>query len=154
LIEQDDLVGQSMEYRDTVNGDQVKVIFWVSQKGDVFKVKDIEIKDVKKAELAQDKDETREYSDEEILAFMDNYMKSQTKFTSYLNLFHKEANKMRKLELIEQKKKVRRMGILYIDRADFRDLDSGEFIGVDISVKNKKGVLEIQALRIREVKRP
>jgi hypothetical protein len=68
-------------------------------------------------------------------------------------LYDKDAEKMRNLELVELKEEVRRLGILMSSSSQFKDVDSGEILDIDISVENKEGQLRLQALRIRGVRK-
>ncbi len=141
------------DYRDINTGDIVEIEVIVVEDGADYQAEDIRIKGVK----ALEKDESlkdKEYTDEEIQAFMRNALEKQGQFTDgKIMLFDEDAAKMRNLELLELKDEVRRMGIFYNCRGQFRDADSGDLLGIDVSVENKDGVLMMQALRIRNVRK-
>jgi hypothetical protein len=68
-------------------------------------------------------------------------------------MFDEDHQKMRHLELKELKPEVRRMGIFCSSGSKFVDADSGDILVIDISVENKNGKLNMQALRIRDVQK-
>ena len=141
------------DYRDMNSGDIVTLEVMVAADGDSYKAEDIQIKSVKefkKDESLKDK----EYSDDDIRDFMRKALEDQGKFTGgKIMLFDEDAGKMRNLELLELKDEVRRLGIFYNCRGQFKDADSGELLGVDVSVENQDGRLMVQALRIRNVRK-
>lgn len=142
-----------IDCRDTNTGDIVKVeVEVVSQVGN-FVVEQFRIAEVAKLNSGS-VEEKKEYSDEEIQTFMKEYIKKQTEFNDgKLMLFDKDVEKMRNLELIELKPEVRRMGIFTSSSSQFKDADSGEILDIDIAVEIKKGKLNLQALRIRDVRK-
>ncbi|MFA5259747.1 MAG: hypothetical protein WC450_00805 [Candidatus Omnitrophota bacterium] len=141
------------DYRDMNNGDIVTLEVSLAAEGDGYKAKDIKIKSFKAIEKDESlKDKT--YTDDEIRDFMLNALKKQGQFSDgKIMLFDEDAAKMRNLELIELKGDVRRMGIFYNCRGDFKDADSGDLLGVDVAVENQDGRLALQALRIRNVRK-
>ncbi|HQO58002.1 MAG TPA: hypothetical protein PLT76_04715 [Candidatus Omnitrophota bacterium] len=141
------------DYRDMNNGDIVTLEVVLAAEGDGYKARDIRIKSVKA--LKQDeslKDKT--YSDDEIRDFMRQSLEKQGQFSDgKIMLFDEDAARMRNLLLLELKAEVRRLGIFYNCRGEFKDADSGERLGVDVAVENKDGQLTLQALRIRNVRK-
>lgn len=153
VIEQEGKYLTTADYRDIKTGDIVQVEIEVVPEGDDYAVKDIRMKGVQ-ALKQEETSEAKEYSDDEIQAFMREYIKKQTEFTDgFIMIFDKDNDKMRKLKLAEIKKEVRRMGIFYSSRAQFLDSETGEIISIDISVENVKGKLNLQALRIRDIRK-
>jgi len=141
------------DYRDISTGDIVVVEIEVVQEETDFIIEDIRIKDVQKLN-EREPQEDKEYTDEEIQAFMQEFVKKQTQFTDgIVMLFDKDNEKMRHLKLTELKKEVRRMGVFYSSSSQFVDADTGDIVSVDIAVEKKKGKLKIQALRIRDVRK-
>lgn len=138
-----------IDYRDIDTGDVVTVNAALVKKDSAWSVTETVIASVKEAPKV---DENKVYSDAELQTFMNEYLQAQVKFTGTLMLFDEDRSKMRKLELVGLDGEVRRLGTLSISRANFKDKDSGENLGVDVTVENKKGKLSVQALRIREVK--
>lgn len=140
-----------IDYRDTNSGDIVTVEVLLAADGDSYAVEDVSIANV---ELLKKGDQAKkDYSDEEIQAFMNNYIQQQVKFTDSLMLYDEEREVMRHLKMNELSSEVRRMGIFYSSRGVFEDVNSGDILGIDIAVKNKDGKLELQALRVRSFKR-
>ncbi|MCK5579732.1 MAG: hypothetical protein KAJ18_00505 [Candidatus Omnitrophica bacterium] len=143
----------AIDYRDINSGAIVTVAVTVEVKDGVLDVVNLEMDQIKElAKQHEEAGEKKEYTDHDVQDFMKTYLKQQTKFTGSLMLFDEDNNKLRKLELVELKQEVRRLGTLNISRAEFKDIESGEVLGVDVSVLDKKGSLEIQALRIREIR--
>jgi len=152
VVERDGKYFVVSDYRDVNTGDKVQVEIGVIPEGAGFAVDNIRIKNVKKFDEEKSQ-EAKEYTDEEIQAFMQKYIKKQTQFTDgILMLFDKDNEKMRNLKLDELTKKVNRLGVFYSSRAKFVDADSGDLLDVDISVENKDGALSVQALRIRDIR--
>lgn len=159
LQESDDISGEGgtyfviFDYRDIHAGDIVKVEFKLTEAGENMTLEGIDIKEVQKLAQAESL-EAKEYADGEIQGFMRDYIEKQTRFTDgKLMLFDEEHQKMRNLELKELKPEVRRMGVFYSSSAQFVDTDFGENLAIDISVENKNGLLKVQALRIRDVRK-
>ena len=153
VSEADGLYTVMADYRDMNNGDIVSLEVILSSDGEGYKAEDIKIKSVqalKKDESLKDK----EYTDDEIRDYMRNALAKQGQFSDgKIMLFDEDAAKMRNLELTGLKEEVRRLGIFYNCRGQFKDADSGELLGVDVSVENQDGRLMIQALRIRSVRK-
>src|SRR3989338_8075431 len=113
LIEKNETISEGQgayllvfDYRDIRAGDIVKVEFKVIKDGEDLSVAGIRIKDVQNLqnkELAEEK----EYTGEEIQAFMREYIQKQTQFTDgKLMMFDEENQKMRNLELKELQSEV------------------------------------------------
>lgn len=149
VVQKGDQLSAVIDYRDIDTGDVVTVNATLAKKDSAWDVTETVIASVKEAPKV---DENKVYSDAELQTFMNEYLQAQVKFTGTLMLFDEDRNKMRKLELVSLDGEVRRLGTLSISRATFKDKDSGETLGVDVTVENKKGKLSVQALRIREVK--
>lgn len=141
----------AIDYRDTNSGDIVTVEVLLAADGDSYIVEDVRIINVES--LKNDDQVKDHYSDEEIQAFMKNYIQQQVQFTGSLMLFDEEREVMRNLKMNELSSEVRRMGIFYSSRGVFEDINSGDILGIDIAVKNKDGKLELQVLRVRSFKR-
>ena len=141
----------AIDYRDIKTGDIVAVVFTVENSSGIFKVKNIEMVEVKGVNLLPGDDvEKTDYPDEEIQNVMKAYIASQSKFIGYFMLYDEESQQMRKLELKELQEDVKRMGIYYISKAIFKDIETEDVLDIDITVENipTKG-LQIQGLRIR-----
>jgi len=142
-----------LTFRDVTSGEMVEVNSLVVKDGAEWSVKELMMIGVKEKAKEDESAAKKEYSDEEIQKEMKNYLDSQVKFSDHLMLFDEERSKMRNLDLVELKPEVRRLGILNISRANFKDADSKEMLGIDVTVENRKGQLKVQSLRIRDVKR-
>ena len=135
------------DFRDINNGDVVTVEIVVSEKGEALSASDPVIKSVKPLKT----DFEKQYTQDDIRAYMKDQLAAQAKFSGYVSLFDPDKEKMRKLELIELSSEIRKLGVLNISRTRFKDLDSGETLGVDVTVENRNAQLSLQALRIRQV---
>jgi hypothetical protein len=152
MIERDGAYYISLDYRDIQEGDQVTVEAELRPADGDYAVAAFTIKDVRVLDRAAQETD-RDYTDMEVQDFMRDYLEKQTQFNDgKLMLFDKDAGKMRSLELIMINEEVRRLGIYMSSSSQFNDVDSGEMVEIDISVENKKGRLNVQALRIRNVR--
>ncbi len=151
----DNLFVVPIDYRDIQTGAIVNVEISVEKSNDALSVKSVEIKKVTEINAGQDAEAVKkDFSDAEVQDVMKKYIAQQSKFTGSVSLFDEDRGKMRSLELISLTEEVRRLGTLHISRAEFKDQDSGQKLGVDITVENQKGALSVQSLRIREVIKP
>ena len=137
--------------RDVQMGDIVQIEGQVFGEDSSYEVEKFNIKNVQA--LVNDQTQAnKEFTDEEIQAAMRQYFDQQRQFTDgKVMLFDQTNNQMRYLELRELNPEVRRMGIFYNSRAKFVDVNTGDILAVDIAVENKKGRLNVQALRIRDI---
>jgi len=132
-----------VKFRDEATGDMVTV--------DAM-LKDNKVTEWKITKVEAPKIETKEsYTDAEVKQVIDEYLAQQTKFTEYLMFFDPKIENMRKLQLTGYKNDYRHFGILTIETADFKDIDTGDTLTMDIHVKVIKGVLEVESLKIRKV---
>ena len=143
-----------IDFRDINTGDVVTVEAEVNEEDGEFLTENFTIKDVQALNSGAASQEDQTYTDEQIQAFMKEYIVKQTEFNDgLLMLYDQDAEKMRNLKLLELNPEVRRLGILNSSSSTFQDADSGETLDIDIAVENKKGKLNIQALRIRNVRK-
>jgi len=103
--------------------------------------------------VKNDEKKKESYTDAEVQQVMKDYIAKQSKFTGHVTLFDQKTQKMRTLDLTELGKEVRRYGILSISTARFLDVESQEKLEIDINVKNNKGKLEVESLKIKKVKK-
>ena len=145
------------EYRDMKSAEIVTVEASLEEKNGELVSRDFNITgittEVKNNVVKPNIDAKKEYSDKDIQDVMQDYFKQQTQFSDHLQLFDEAKNKMRNLDLIKLSEQVRRLGILYISTADFKDSDAGDTLAIDVTVQNKDGILDVQSLRIRSVKK-
>ena len=154
VTEKDGAYVATIKYRDVRSGDIVNVDAVVDSKATPLAVKELKIVGVEK--LKDEKKEgapAKEYTDAEVQTFMKTALDQQAKFTGSLMLFDEERNKMRTLQMVSLDSAVKRLGIFYSSRAELKDMESGDLVVVEVSTENKDGELNLQALRIREVKR-
>ena len=139
--------------RDLSSGAMVNLDVIVGNNNGVLEVKGFMIKKV--TPLTADtgsQQAKKEYRDADIQNFMKEYLAKQAQFSGSVSLFDEEKNKLRSLELLSLSEQVRTLGVLNISTGEFKDKDSGEMLSVDITVENQEGKLNVQSLRIREVK--
>lgn len=146
----DSMLVAFIDQRDIKTGDLVSTAVNLEGKDGKLMVKDYTIVKVMPAAV-KTVDPNKTFSDGEILEFMMEYLKSQAQQTGSVSLFDEQKNQLRDLELVKMDEKLRRLGIIYITSAEFKDKTSAEVCMVDITVNNKKGELEIQSLRLRSV---
>jgi len=151
--EKDGVFTALVEYRDIKSGDMVTVEAAVDGQKTPLAVKELKMVKVEKNSAAPAATANKEFTDAEIQSFMKNYIDQQVKFTGTLMLFDQERKKMCSLQLVSLDSVVKRMGIFFSSRAEFKDTENGDILAIDVSVENKQGALGLQALRIREVKR-
>lgn len=153
IIEKDGASLIVADYRDINSGDIVGVEADMVSAEEDFLIKGVRIKGIHAVNEGAG-EEDKEYTDDEIQAFMMEYVERQGKFTDgKIMLFDKDNEKMRTLELNEIKKEVRRMGIFYSSSSKFTDVDTNDILDIDISVEKKNRKLKVQALRIRNVRK-
>lgn len=153
VVEKDGAYVIVADYRDIQSGDIVNVEADMVSAEEDFLVKGVRIKGVQAINEGAGEG-AQEYTDDEIQAFMREYVEKQGKFNNgRIMLFDKDNEKMRNLELTELKAEVRRMGIFYSSSSKFADVDTNDILDIDISVENKNGKLKVQALRIRNVRK-
>jgi hypothetical protein len=137
-----------VKFRDNSSGDMVTVDALLQKSNDTYKVTDWKIAKIEAAPQVEKKDS---YTDEEVRQVIDEYLAQQTKFTDSLMFFDPKIENMRKLQLVGFKNNYRHFGILTIETADFKDITTGETLTMDIHVKNNKGVLEFDSLKIKKI---
>jgi len=146
----DDVTAVMVDYRDINSGDIVTVaVLIVPHEDGGYAVGDLKIAGIEPVQ----KNIQEEYSDSDIQDFMKGYIEQQTKFTGDMMLYDEEREVMRHLTLQQLNPEVRRMGILYISRGVFKDIETGAILGVDLTVKNTDGQLVMDAVRIRSFKK-
>ena len=115
------------DYRDIKRGSVVTVDIIIGSSEGSLAVKELRISKVKELNSAANATDVKtDFTDAEIQDRMNKYIEGQAKFTGALTLFDGEKQKLRQLKLIGFSEEVRRMGILYISRGTFEDVESGE----------------------------
>ena len=141
-----------VKFRDTASGDAVTVEAYLKEKDGKLRVDEWKIAGV---EVVQDKTPRKDnYTDEEVRQAIQDYVKKQTEFTVNLLFYDPVKDDMRKLQLVSLDNVVRHFGILSIVSATFKDVGSNETIVMDIRVKVKKGLLDVDTMKIQKVNKP
>ena len=96
-------------------------------------------------------DPNKVFTDDEVQDFIKEYINTQAHLSGSFSLYDEAAKRLRNLELISLDSQLRRLGILFICSAEFKDSENKDTLQVDVTVENQKGKLQIQALRIRKV---
>lgn len=138
------------DFRDTSTGDVVSLDIKVLAENGTYGIKDMVIASVKAPEVKEAK---AEFSDEEIKAFIKEYIDTQSQATGTFDLYDEKAKKMRNLQFVSLDEKLRRYGIIGIATAEFTDKTTGDVLKVDVNTENKNG-LSVTAMRIKGVSKP
>ncbi len=138
------------DFRDTSTGDVVALDIKVVTENGTYGIKDMVIASVKAPEVKEAK---AEYTDEEIKAFMQEYIDTQSQATGTFDLYDEKAKKMRNLQFVSLDEKLRRYGIIAIATAEFTDKSTGDVVKVDVNTENKNG-LSVTAMRLKSVSKP
>ncbi|MBL8013436.1 MAG: hypothetical protein JNN05_06260 [Candidatus Omnitrophica bacterium] len=136
-------------FRDTSSGDIVTIDIKLTKDDSGYKVKDMTIGEVSQAPKQEAKSE---YSDEEVLKFMKDYIDVQAQATGTFDLYDEKKQKMRNLQFVNLDQKVRRYGVITISTAEFTDKNTGETVMVDVNAENRNG-LSITAMRLKSIKK-
>jgi hypothetical protein len=82
---------------------------------------------------------------------MTDYISEMKKTSGSFDVYDSEAGKTRRLELLNIHQRVGKTGNYYYSCADFKDLDSGEKLDLDLDVKESGGTLGVVDVRIHKV---
>ena len=148
-IQKESLAGSSMplvDFRDINSGE----IVTVELKLHGGKIESSQVINVTPAESII-LDPNKVFTDDEVQDFIKEYINTQAHLSGSFSLFDEGAKRLRNLELISLDSQLRRLGILFICSAEFKDSENKDTLQVDVTVENQKGKLQIQALRIRKV---
>lgn len=137
------------DFRDTSSGDIVTMDIKVQKEDIGYAVKEMTITNVAEPTAKEVK---KDYTDEEVIAFMKDYIDVQSQGTGTFDLYDEKTQKMRNLQLVTLDPKVRRYGIITISTATFTDKNTNDTVMVDVNAENKNG-LGITAMRIKGVKK-
>lgn len=137
------------DFRDTSSGDIVTMDIRIKKEDAGYTVKEMVIA---KVAGPQKQEVKAEYSDEEVLAFMKDYIDVQSQATGTFDLYDEKTQKMRNLQFGNLDQKIRRYGIIAIATAEFTDINTGDTVTVDVNAENKNG-LAITAMRLKSVKK-
>lgn len=82
---------------------------------------------------------------------MRNYIKEKATAAGVFEVYDPDIRKTRRLELARIHERVGKTGDYYYSCADFKDLDSGEMLDLDLDVAQRNGGLEVADVRIHKV---
>lgn len=88
---------------------------------------------------------------ENIRHAMKDYVVAKSAKTGTLDIHDTKINKMRRLVLIRVHERVGKTGDYFYSCADFKDVDSGEMLDLDLDVEYKNGNLSVVDVRIHKV---
>lgn len=92
-----------------------------------------------------------EPSADQIRSAMSGYVAEKSKKTGTFDIYDKQARKARKLSLVRVHERVGKTGNYYYSCADFKDIESGEMLDLDLDVSYKNGKLKVVDVRIHKV---
>lgn len=87
---------------------------------------------------------------EDIRSTMKNHVLSHYRVGAF-NVEDPETGKTRKLQLVRVHERVGKTGDYYYSCADFKDIDSGELLDLDLDVEDQNGTLKVVDVRIHKV---
>lgn len=89
---------------------------------------------------------------EDIRNAMKSYVEAESQKTGgNFEIFDSETNKTRKLSLTRVHERVGKTGDYYYSCADFKDVDSGELLDLDLDVEEQNGQLKVVDVRVHKV---
>lgn len=93
----------------------------------------------------------QEPSNQAVRGAMKAYVEKMSSETGNFEVFDKETGSRRRLSLVRIHDRVGKTGNYYYSCADFKDIDTGELIDIDIDVEFEEGELEVEDVRIHKV---
>ena len=93
----------------------------------------------------------QEPNSEDIRNQMNTYIKEKSKKIDTFNIYDPEIKKTRKLSLIKIHERVGKTGNYYYSCTDFKDVDTGQILDLDLDVEDKNGKLSVVDVRIHKV---
>jgi len=96
--------------------------------------------------------QTQAPSNEDIRKAMRSYVEEESAKTGgNFEVRDPETNTTRRLSLIRVHERVGKTGNYYYSCADFKDVDSGEMLDLDLDVEDQNGTLQVVDVRIHKV---
>lgn len=90
--------------------------------------------------------------DEDIRNAMKSYVATESEKTGgNFEVLDPDTNKTRKLQMLRVHERVGKTGNYYYSCADFKDVDSGELLDLDLDVEDRSGKLQVADVRIHKV---
>ena len=91
-------------------------------------------------------------SNEDIRGAMKSYVEAESQKTGgNFEVSDPDTNKTRKLSLTRVHERVGKTGDYYYSCADFKDVDSGESLDLDLDVEDQNGQLKVVDVRVHKV---
>jgi len=90
----------------------------------------------------------------EIVSMVEEYLKQKTVITGTLDIYDDKIDAVRNLRKNSEFRDVVQDGGLYKIEADYRDIHSGDIIGVEFVAKINEKKLDIQEINLKEIKEP
>ncbi|MCA9398678.1 MAG: hypothetical protein KC618_02930 [Candidatus Omnitrophica bacterium] len=95
---------------------------------------------------------TKEPSKDDIRNAMKAFVEAQTQKTGgNFEVIDPDTNKKRRLQMIRVHERVGKTGDYYYSCADFKDVDTGEMLDLDLDVADKNGQLQVADVRLHKV---
>ncbi|MCQ9206518.1 MAG: hypothetical protein NG740_01350 [Omnitrophica bacterium] len=90
-------------------------------------------------------------SADEIRRTMKNHVLGESAATGTFEIYDAETGVTRKLALVRVHERVGKTGDYYYSCADFTDVNTGEFLDLDLDVENKNGKLSVVDVRVHKL---
>lgn len=90
-------------------------------------------------------------STDDIRKTMKDYVIAKSAESGTFDVNDEETNKIRRLVLVKVHERVGKTGDYYYSCADFKDVDSGELLDLDLDVEDNHGVLSVVDVRIHKL---
>lgn len=90
-------------------------------------------------------------SADDIRQAMKDYVTQESEETGTFDVFDPETGDMRELSLVRVHERVGKTGNYYYSCADFKDINSGEMLDLDLDVEDQDGNLSVVDVRIHKV---
>ena len=95
----------------------------------------------------------KEHSKDDIRNAMATFVEAQAQKTGgNFEVIDPDTNKTRRLQMIRVHERVGKTGDYYYSCADFKDVDTGELLDLDLDVEDQNGTLKVVDARLHKVK--
>jgi hypothetical protein len=94
----------------------------------------------------------REPSKDDIRSTMKAFVEAQAQKTGgNFEIIDPDTNKKRRLQMIRVHERIGKTGNYYYSCADFKDVDTGELLDLDLDVEDQNGTLKVVDVRLHKV---
>ena len=94
----------------------------------------------------------KEHSKDDIRNAMKSFVEAQAQKTGgNFEVIDPDTNKKRKLQMVRVHERVGKTGDYYYSCADFKDVDTGEMLDLDLDVEDQNGTLKVVDVRLHKV---